>query len=95
MKLSLTRRALVVLATLALLVVSTATLAHSHADVTSVEQSHCALCLVAHTATHAAVASIVTVQFTPVRTALSIHPKSLGPAYVQPSPNQDRGPPQI
>ncbi len=95
MKLSLTRRTLVVLATLALLVVSTATLAHSHPDVTSVEQSHCALCLVAHTATHAAVASIVTVQFTPVRAALLIHPKSFGPANVQPSLNQDRAPPQI
>lgn len=92
---SLIRRAFAVWATLALLVVSIASLAHTHKNSASSDQSYCTMCMATHTATHAVVASVVTVQFTAVRIALLVRCKGLDPISSHPRPIQDRAPPQI
>jgi hypothetical protein len=92
---SLIRRALAVWATVALVIVSIASLAHTHTNATSTDQSYCTMCMATHTATHAVVASVFSVQFTAVRIALLVRSKGLDPISVHPRPIQDRAPPQI
>lgn len=89
------RQALVFLATLAFLAVSTLALAHGHTDAKSVDESHCAMCMAVHSATHVVATPIVTLFFTVVENAFLIPPKSFLVSFAWPSLNQDRAPPSL
>ena len=90
-----TRRALAILAVLAFLTVSTVALTHSHSDASSVSESHCALCMAVHNATHVVATSIVTLYFSPVQAAFLFPSNTFTISFVQPPLNQDRAPPQL
>jgi len=92
---AVTRRVLVVLAILAFLTVSTAALAHGHPGRGSVDESHCAMCMAVHSATHAVATSIASLSFTAVQTAFLVPSSSPTFAFVQPLLTQDRAPPQL
>lgn len=92
---AVTRRVLVVLATLAFLTVSTTALAHGHPGEKSVDESHCAMCMAVHTATHAVATSIATVCFAAVQTAFLVPSSRSTFALVQSLLIQDRAPPQL
>jgi hypothetical protein len=95
MRNAVTRRVLVVVATLAFLTVSTAALAHGHPSEKSVDETHCAMCMAVHTATHAVAASIATVCFAAVQTAFLVPSSSSTFALVQSLLTQGRAPPQL
>lgn len=73
----LTRRAVGLLAAFALLVVSTAAVAHGHLDTKPVNDSHCVLCMAAHGTTHAVVGPAITIHCAQVQTTLLIVPGNL------------------
>ena len=60
------RQALVFLATLSFLAVSTLALAHGHPDAKSADESHCAMCMAMHSTTHAVATPDITLIFTAV-----------------------------
>ena len=89
------RRALVGLATLAFLTFSTFALAHGHPDVKSLDETHCAMCMAVHSATHVVATPIVTLCFTAVQTAFLVPSKRFLLAFAWPILNQDRAPPPL
>lgn len=89
------RRALVVVAILAFVAISTAAVAHGHLNANSVNESHCPLCMAVHNAKHAVAAPIATPCFTIVQTAILVPSDSSAISFVQPLLTQDRAPPQI
>ena len=90
-----TRRVLIIVVTLALLTVSTAALAHGHLDTKSSDESHCAMCLAVHSATHLVGTAIVSLHFTIIQTAVVVRPELSTLAFVESLSNQDRAPPQL
>ena len=95
MRNAITRRTLVFLATLAFLTVSTAALAHGHLNEKSVNESHCAMCMAVHTATHAVASSIFMLCFAAIQMALLVPSGSSSFAIVQSLLTQGRAPPQL
>jgi hypothetical protein len=91
----LARRLLVLLATLAFLAVSTLTLAHGHVDSKSADESHCAMCMAVHSATHVVATPIITLFFTVVEDPFLAPLKSLTIAFAWPTPDKDRAPPSL
>ena len=89
------RQALVLLATLCFLAVSTLALAHGHPDTSSADESHCAMCMAIHSTTHAVATPDITLSFTAVETPFIASPKSLQLAFAWPTLNQDRAPPSL
>jgi Protein of unknown function (DUF2946) len=89
------RRVIVVLATLAIVAVSTAAVAHGHLDAHSADESHCELCMALHNAKHALVTPIATLCFTTVQTASLVASRGVAVILVQPLLTQDRAPPQL
>lgn len=87
------RQALVLLATVCFLAVSTLALAHGHTDSKSADESHCAMCMAVHSSTHAVATPNVTLCFTAVESPFLTSPKSLLVTFSWPSLNQDRAPP--
>jgi hypothetical protein len=84
---------LVLLATLAFLMVSTLALAHGHTGARSAGESHCAMCMAVHSATHVVGAPTVELCITAVEGPLCIPPKSFQVSFVWLSLNQYRAPP--
>ena len=91
----LARRLLVLLATLAFLAVSTLTLAHGHVDSKSADESHCAMCMAVHSATHAVATPIITLFFTVVEDPFLAPLKSFLIAFSRPTPDKGRAPPSL
>jgi hypothetical protein len=90
-----TRRVPVVLAILALVVVSTAAVAHGHLDANSSDKSHCPLCMAVHAAKQAVIIPAVALCFTAVQTGILIPSRSSAIVFVQPLLTQDRAPPAL
>ena len=91
----LARLGLVFLVALAFLAVSTIALAHVHPDAKSIDESHCALCLAVHNATHAVTAPILALSFTAVQSPFLVPLNSILPSIAWPTLNQDRAPPSL
>jgi hypothetical protein len=89
------RQALVFLATLCFLAVSTLALAHGHTDAKLVDEFHCPMCMAVHRSTHAVAAPNVTLSFTAVETPFLAAPRSLLLAFAWPTLTQDRAPPSL
>ena len=89
------RRALVVLATLCFLAVSTVALAHGHTDAKSVDESHCAMCMAVHSATHVVATPSITLIFTAVENPLLVLCKNSIVSFAWRSLNQGRAPPSL
>jgi hypothetical protein len=91
----LARQVAFFLATLAFLVVSTIALTHGHRNWKSADESHCAMCMAVHSATHAVATPVVTLYFTAVQNRFLVSPKGFLLSYAPPSLNQDRAPPVL
>lgn len=89
------RQAVVVLATIAFLTVSTAALAHGHADSKDTDESHCVMCRAAHGATHLIAAPAIALHFAPVQVELLVSHGHAGIPFIQQFSTQDRAPPQL
>jgi len=89
------RRALVLLATLAFLVVSTLALAHGHTDAGSGDESHCAMCMAVHSATHVVATPNITLIFTAIKGPSLVPSKNFLVSFARISLNQDRAPPSL
>jgi hypothetical protein len=89
------RPPLVLIATLAFLAVSTLALAHGHTDAKSVDESHCAMCLAVHSATHAIATPNITLIFTAVEAPFLIPSRNSFVSFAWPTLNQDRAPPSL
>jgi hypothetical protein len=89
----ISRRALVVLATLLLLAVTTAALAHGHPHAKPAHEPDCTICMAVHSATHAVAVPVVTLYFTPVQTAFLVYSRSPILAFVHFLLTQNRAPP--
>ena len=84
---------LVLLATLAFLTVSTLALAHGHTGARSADESHCAMCMAVHSATHVVGTPIVLLCIAAVEDWFCIPPKSFTVSFARPALNQYRAPP--
>jgi hypothetical protein len=91
----LNRRVLIVLSILALVVISTAAVAHGHLTANSADESHCPLCMAVHNAKHAVAAPVATPWFAIVQTAILVSSENIAILSVRPFPTQDRAPPQL
>jgi hypothetical protein len=89
------RRPLVLVAILAFLVVSTVALAHGHTDAKSAEESHCAMCMAVHSATHAIATPNITLIFTALEAPFLISSRNSLASFAWPTLNQDRAPPSL
>jgi hypothetical protein len=89
------RQALVFLATLCFLAVSTLALAHGHADAKLADEFHCPMCMAVHRSTHAVAAPNVTLSFTAVKTPFLVARRSLLLAFASATLTQDRAPPSL
>jgi hypothetical protein len=89
------RWALVIPLTLAFLAVSTAALAHIHADSNSVDESHCPMCMAVHSSTHVVDTPSITFAFTEIYTPLLTSPQTLFLSVVWDNSNHDRAPPSL
>jgi hypothetical protein len=88
-----TRRTIAIMAIVAFLACSTAAVAHGHSDGRSADESHCALCIAAHTATHAIASATVTLTFTTIQNAVLADTSDFFPALFCSLLHQDRAPP--
>ena len=88
-------RLLTLLLVLAVPFLATVGLAHSHVGVKSPHESHCRICLAAHSGTNALSSSTVELHFTRVVTSLALPTGNDFSGSFQFRPNQDRAPPAI
>jgi hypothetical protein len=91
----LARQLLVLLATLVFLAVSTLALTHGHVDSKSADESHCAMCMAVHSATHVVVTPIITLFFTAVEDSFLTPRNSFLIAFAWPTLDKDRAPPSL
>jgi hypothetical protein len=89
------RQFLVFVAALVFLAVSTLALIHGHVDSKSADESHCAMCMAVHSATHAVATPIITLFFTVVENPFRALLKSFLIAFASPNLNKDRAPPSL
>jgi hypothetical protein len=89
------RRLSVLLVILALLVLSTAAVAHGHFGATSADESHCPLCMAVHGGKHAVTPPVLGLNFTLVKTAAAAAPKSCSPIFATLLLRQGRSPPVL
>ena len=89
------RQALVLLATLVFLWVSTLALAHNHTCSKSGDESHCAMCMAVHSSTHAIETPVIALFFTAVGDPFPVRSKSFLITLPCPALNQDRAPPSL
>jgi hypothetical protein len=87
------RQVLVLLATLAFVMVSTLAMAHGHTGARSADESHCALCMAVHRATHVLGTPMIALSITAVEDPLWIPPKIFSVPFVWLALNQYRAPP--
>ena len=80
---------------LTFLTVSTAALAHGHADASNTDESHCVMCMAGHSATHLIAAPTIALHFAPVRMGLVFSAGLVRIPFVQLFSVQGRAPPQI
>ena len=78
---------------LAFLACSTVALAHGHSDTKSDDESHCQLCVVAHTVTHVFWCPPVVLHVAPVEAALHISVSQVFASSQESTPAQGRAPP--
>jgi hypothetical protein len=72
---------------------ATVAVVHAHPGATSPHDSHCRLCLMAHSGTHALASSVVRPDFVPSKTGLLRHPKITPVVSLQSRPRYGRAPP--
>ena len=89
------RRVITPLAILALLVLSTAAVAHGHFGASSITESHCPLCMVVHGAKYVVTGPVLALRPFVVQSALSDASGQRAIASVQPLLIQDRAPPRL
>jgi hypothetical protein len=89
------RQFLVFVAALVFLAVSTLALTHGHVDSKSADESHCAMCMAVHSATHVVATPIVSLLFTVVENPFRAPLKNLLIAFASPTLDQDRAPPSL
>ena len=89
------RRVLVVLSILAVVVVSTAAVAHDHVDANSDNEPHCQLCMALHNTKHALATPIAKLCLTIVETTNLVPAKDIALVIAQPLLTQGRSPPQL
>ncbi len=89
------RQTFVFLAILAFVLVSTAALAHSHADVNSADESHCVMCMAVHGVTHLIAAPGIALHFAPVQVARLVFAERIRLPFVEQFATQWRAPPQV
>jgi hypothetical protein len=89
------RQALVFLATLIFLIVSTVALTHCHVDSKLADESHCAMCMAVHSATHVLATPNVTLFFAVVEKPFLVPLKRILVAFVWTALNKDRAPPSL
>jgi hypothetical protein len=89
------RRSFALLATLAFLVVSTIALAHGHTDAKSADESHCAMCMAVHSATHVVATPNITLIFTAIEGPSLLPSKNFLVSFACISLNQNRAPPSL
>jgi NADH:ubiquinone oxidoreductase subunit 2 (subunit N) len=89
------RRSFALLATLAFLVVSTIALAHGHTDAKSVDESHCAMCMAVHSATHVVATPNIILIFTALESPSLVPPRNFLVSFACITLNQDRAPPSL
>jgi hypothetical protein len=89
------RQTIVLIATLTFLAVSTVALAHGHADAKSVDESHCAMCMAVHSATHVVATPSITLIFTAVENPLLVLCKNSIVSFAWHSLVQGRAPPSL
>jgi hypothetical protein len=87
------RRVSVSLVIVALLVLSTAAVAHGHLDAASADESHCPLCIAVHSAKHAVTPPAVGLSFAQVETAVFAPPAILSLVFAALLLRQGRAPP--
>jgi hypothetical protein len=75
--------------------VSTAALAHGHADTSNTDESHCVMCMAGHSATHLITAPTIALHFAPVRMGMVFSAGLVRIPFVQLFSVQGRAPPQI
>ena len=80
---------------LTFLTVSTAALAHGHADTSNTDESHCVMCMAGHSATHLITSPTIALHFAPVRMGLVFSAGLIRIPFVQLLTVQGRAPPQI
>jgi len=95
----LTRQCFLFLATLTVsltfVTVSTAALAHGHADTSNTDESHCVMCMAGHSATHLITAPAIALHFAPARIGLVVSAAFIRIPFVQLLTVQGRAPPQV
>ena len=89
------RQFLVFVAALVFLAVSTLALIHGHVDSKSADESHCAMCMAVHSATHVVATPIITLFFTAVDDPFLAPLKNLTIAFAWPTLDKDRAPPSL
>jgi hypothetical protein len=88
-------RLLILFLVLAVPFLATVGVAQSHVGVKSPHESHCRICLAAHSGTNALSSSTVELHFTPVLTSLVVQTGNDSSVWLQFRPNQDRAPPAV
>jgi hypothetical protein len=86
-------RASILLAMLAFLTVSTAALAHGHAEVNPANESRCVMCMAAHGATHLIASPALALHFAPVQVGVLVSAEQICVFYAQQFSIQGRAPP--
>ena len=86
-------RVIPLLVGLAFLTCSTIALAHGHSDAKSGDESHCQLCIVAHTVAHVFWCPPVVLHVTQVEAALHINGSPVLASSQESTPTQGRAPP--
>jgi hypothetical protein len=89
------RQFLVFVASLVFLAVSTLALTHGHVDSKSADESHCAMCMAVHSATHVVATPIISLFFIVVENPFRAPLKSFLIAFASSTLNQDRAPPSL
>jgi hypothetical protein len=93
MRKTLPYRLLAVLAAIAVVALSSAALTHSHRGARAADESHCGICLSAHSGMNGIASSAPNLPFVPIvsRFKLQTIPESF--VSIQSRPTQDRAPP--
>jgi Protein of unknown function (DUF2946) len=90
------RRALIVLAILSLVVLSTAAVAHGHFGANAAaDESHCPLCMAVHSAKHAVTAPVSGLLFTAMQTAVVVSLTTFSIVLTKGLLTQGRAPPSF
>jgi len=86
-------RVLAVVAAMAVIALASATLAHSHRGARPVDESHCGICLSAHSGTNGITSAPASLHFVPLVSRYTLQISLETFVSIQSRPAQDRAPP--